>query len=582
MSVFSIPAKDTFTGFTLGPQITRWMEAYLVHGPGDVRGRPYKLDPEKRAVLVRAYELQPPGARTPEGRDLSGRRRFKRVGVSVRKGWAKTELGAAITAAELHPLAPVRFDHWAEDGEESEWLWVDDKGNERPYVYSKGEPVGRGVLDPYIPMVAYTEEQSEELAYGALCIILGEGPLAADFDIGQDRVLCIGEDGKAIGKAVPLATSPNSRDGARTSFQLFDETHRLDLPRLVEAHQTMQANIPKRRAADAWTCEITTSYEPGAMSVAEGTMEYARKVASGKVKDSRLFFYHRQADDRHKIYDDKGEPQAQAMREAVIEASGPSAEWTDVDAIVELGLDPQTDRSYWERVWLNRPVQGEAQVFNLNLIDSLNYRKTDPNWLPPKGDKIVLGFDGARTRDSTALVATHLLTGRQTLLALWENPKELKDWEVPSDEVEQAVTTAFETWEVWRMYADPYRWETYVAEWVARHSDRKGKPRVFSWPTNTHKKMALSIKAYLASMQGGEWSYDGDVKFREHLANARKNPIPILDEDGKNLFIMRKERPDSPLKIDIAMAGCLSWEAYRDALAAGVNLHGRSRVPVSF
>jgi hypothetical protein len=577
VSVFSIPAKETFTGFTLGPQLARWMESHLVHGPGDVRGEAYKLDMEKRAVLVRLYELLPPGSTTPEGRVTEGRRRFKRGGVSVRKGWAKTELGAAISAGELHHEAPVRFDHWAEEGEESSWLYLDGKGYERPYVYRKGEPVGRGVFDPYVPMVAYTEEQSEELAYGALQIMLGEGPLAGDFDIQNQQIILLGDHGQAVGKAVALATAPNSADGARTSFQLFDETHRLYLQKHIEAHQTMQANIPKRYAADAWTLEITTSFEPGAMSVAESTMEYARKVAAGKLKDSRLFFYHRQADDKHKIYDDKGEPVPAVMREAVLEASGPASVWTDVDAIVELALDPQTDRNYWERVWLNRPVQGNTQIFDINLVDQLAHK----DWVIPTGEVIVLGFDGARTRDATALVATHLATGRQQLIALWENPGNIKDWEVPSDQVEQIVEECFSRWRVWRMYADPYRWETYVAAWVAKYSKR-GKPQVFSWPTNVHKKMALSLKAYIASMRGREWSYDGDSKFREHLANARKADIHILDEDGNNLYVMRKERPDSPFKIDAAMAGCLSWEAYRDALAAGVNLKGPSRVPVSF
>ncbi len=40
-----------------------------------------------------------------------------------------------------------------------------------------------GVTDPYIPIVAYTEEQTAELCYGTLRVILEEGPLASSFDI---------------------------------------------------------------------------------------------------------------------------------------------------------------------------------------------------------------------------------------------------------------------------------------------------------------------------------------------------------------------------------------------------------------
>lgn len=555
MTVFAIPGKGDYTGVTLGPQVKRWMETNLVHGPGDIRGEPYTLDSEKSAILSRIYELHPPGAKTPEGQDIGGRRRFKRVGLSVRKGWAKTEFAAAVAAAELHPEAPVRFKEWAEDGI---------------------TPVGIGVKDPYIPMVAYTEEQSEELAFGALKVMLEDGALAEDFDIQQDRIIVLDAGGKANGKAESLASSPDSRDGARTSLNIFDETHRMATEKLVKSHQTMLANIPKRKAADAWTLEITTAYEPGLGSVAEGTMEYAKMVSEGRAQDSRLCFYHRQASDDYKLYNDKDEPLPKGMREAVIDASGPASVWTDVDAIVELALDPQTDRAYWERVWLNRPVQQSLQAFPLPQIDLLAHKE----WKPARGAKCVLGFDGAQTRDTTALVITELASGRQALLAVWKNPGTERGWKVPAAEVDAAVAFAFAQWDIWRMYADPYYWDTHVATWIAQFMYR-GKPRVFEWATNTHKKMALSLKAYVTAMKEGVWSYDGDEDFRNHLANARKYLIPILDEDGANMWLIRKERPDSPLKIDAAMAGCLSWEAYRDAIAAGETINVRSKAPVT-
>ena len=42
----------------------------------------------------------------------------------------------------------------------------------------------------------------------------------------------------------------------------------------------------------------------------------------------------------------------------------------------------------------------------------------------------------------------------------------------------------------------------------------------------------------------------------------------MRDEQGKPLWLIQKERPDSPHKIDLAMAGVLSWEARTDAIAA--------------
>jgi hypothetical protein len=157
---------------------------------------------------------------------------------------------------------------------------------------------------------------------------------------------------------------------------------------------------------------------------------------------------------------------------------------------------------------------------------------------------------------------------------------------VPEAEVDAIVKEAMRRWNVWRMYCDPYYWDDHVADWQGRYLHKRGrdrgKPIVFPWPTNTFKKMALAVKHYQHSMKHGEWHFDGNETFRAHLANARRYPIDVYDEDGQRLCLMRKERPDSLFKIDVAMAGCLSWQAYRDAMAAGVHIQKRSRTLVAF
>ncbi len=265
--ILTVPQDDALYP-TLGAGVCEFIESNLVFGPGDLRGQPARLDDEKRGLIYRMYEVY------PRKHEQAGRRRFKRCAISVRKGSAKTELAAWIAAVELHPDGPVRCVGW-----------------------KRNTPIGGPVTDPYIPLVAYTEEQSEDLAYGALRVILEMSTVSDDFDIGLERIL----RKKGGGKAVALASAPDARDGARTTFQHFDETHRFTLPRLVRAHQAMSANIPKRRLADAWSLETTTAPEPGTGSVAEATMEYARAVVAGTVVDSRLFFFHREAGPSHDL-----------------------------------------------------------------------------------------------------------------------------------------------------------------------------------------------------------------------------------------------------------------------------------------
>jgi len=514
MTTLVVPALDEVPYPTLGPLVCAWIESYLVFGPGDLRGQPARLDPEKRALLYRAYEVFPPG------HPQAGRRRFKRGGLSLRKGSAKTELAAWIAACELHPDAPVRcagFD-------------------------AQGQPIGAGVTDPYIAMIAYTEEQTEELAYGALKAILEYSPLASDFDIGLERIMRIGGDGKAVA----LSSAPDARDGARTTFNHFDETGRFTLPRLKEAHRTMLANIPKRKLADAWSLETTTAPAPGEGSVAEDTMDYAAQVAAGKIKEASFFFFHRQASDKHDLSTPEG------IRAAVLEASGPVAEWSDIDGIVEQWRDPTADRSYLERVWLNRLVRSSERAFDAVRWGEL----AKPGHTVPDGALITLGFDGARYQDATALVGTEVATGYQWPVGIWERPLNVETWEVPQHEVVAAIADAFARWDVWRLYADPPYWETQVAEWAGEY----GSERVLAWRTNRMVPMAYAIKSYANAIQAGELSHDGNKQFAAHIGNACRRALTLRDDQGERLWGIYKERPDSPQKIDAAVAAVLSWK----------------------
>lgn len=523
MSVLIVPELESKPWPTLGPQVCQFIEENLVFGPGDLRGEPAVLDPEKRALIYRMYEVNP--RKHPE----AGRRRFRRVAISLRKGSAKTEFAAWLAAAELHPAAPVRCIGWD----------------------AKGNPIGGPVTDPYIPLVAYTEEQSEELCYGALLAILQESPLADDFDLGLTRIM----RKNGAGKAVALAGAPGARDGARTTFQVFDETHRMALDRLRNAHRTMLANLPKRKLADAWSLETTTAYSPGEGSVAEDTMDYARMVRDGKITDSKLFFFHRQASEKHDLTTREG------VLEAVREASGPVADWSDLTGIVDQWQDPTADVSFLERVWLNRPVKSSARAFDVEQWKAL----ADPTGRPAPGTLITLGFDGARFRDATALVGTDVERGYQFLLGLWERPQGAAEWEVPVPEVKAAVKEAFDTWNVWRMYADPPYWEGTVDEWAGEY----GAERVIAWWTNRLRQISYAVRAFHGAIVGGELSHDGDEDLARHVGNAAKKELTLRDDEDRPLWCIQKERPDSPHKIDGAMAAVLSWEARGDAIASG-------------
>ncbi len=537
---------------TLGPQVCALIEERMVFGPGSLLGQPAKLDDDKRAWIYGMYEVY------PQGHPLAGRRRHKRGGVSVRKGLAKTEFGAWVTLAELHPEGPVRCDRFD----------------------AYGQPVGRPVAYPYIPLLAVTVEQVEELMYGALKAIVEEGPDSHLFDVSLERIQRLGPNGREDGRAVPMSNSPGSRDGARTTFQAFDEPHRLFLPRQRAAHETMLGNMSKRAMEDPWSLYVGTAGEPGEGSIAEDLDVEAQKIEAGrkKQKDAKLFYFRRWADGDHDLATEEG------RIAAVIEATGDLGEWGpgQFEDIASNWTREGADQQYLERVWLNRWVRSNEQAFSKIRRAEL-MTTTDPF---TKGAFVVAGFDGARFRDSTGIVLTDVLTGVQKMHALWErrdynvdpSTGELEAWEIDETEVTAAVEEMMRFYNVWRFNCDPPHWTETVAAWAGRWPDV-----VEEWWTARPKPMALAVRGYKEAMDNGAvtflqddrpWVVGSDGRpetyeeaFARHMAAAGRNNLNLFDEDGRQLYVLRKLHLTR--KFDAQMAAILSWEGRIEALTKG-------------
>lgn len=524
MGVLVVPPLDEEPWPTLGPQVCDFIEEYGVYGPGELAGDRYTVEDDWRAWLYRAYEVYPQGHR------LAGRRRFKRCYLEARKGTAKTEKAMLVAMAELHPSGPVRCDGFD----------------------AAGNPVGVGVKSPYIPLVSYTVEQTEDLGFNVLRFILENSPLYPDFDVGLERILLLDRRGKEAGKVAPMAGSPNARDGARTTHQHFDEPHRMSLSRLIKAHSTMVENTFKRVGADAWTHYTSTAGDPNEESVANDLRDYAHKIRKGEVDDPRLWYFSRFADDKAEL------ETPDQVRSFLLEASGPAASWSgDIDALVSRFFEPKTDKAYWKRVWGNVWVAGGTYAFDADAWSRL----AAPT-IVDDDELIVLGFDGSRWNDHTALVGTVIATGYQFVVGHWVpgvNGVDIAD-------VSATVKQAFERWDVWRLYADPPRWESQIDEWRGEF----GADHVVDWYTSRPRPMAAACRQFDTAIGDGALSHDGHDDFAAHIGNCYRHNELFLDEETKEpLWTVRKERPDSPNKIDIAVTAILSWEARGDAIATG-------------
>ena len=538
MALLVVPSMDEEPWPTLGPQVCDFIEDRWVYGPGSLQGQPYVIDPEFRAWLHRCYQV------FPRGHEFAGRRRFKRCSKSERKGLAKTEKEALIVGTELHPEGPVRCDGFD----------------------AHGQPVGRPVVAPYIPMLAYTQDQVEELAYGALKWIIEHSDELDLFDVSLERIIRLDGFGREDGKAVPLAQSPDSRDGARTTLNAFDEPHRLRSERHRKAHNTMDANLPKRPLEDPWSLYVGTAGEPGEGSIEEDLQVEAEKIHRGEIVEPKLFRTYRWAAGQYDL------SIMEQRIEAVREATGPAGEWgpgqfADIAAQWDR---PGADKAYLERVWLNRWRKSDEQAF-----DVAKWRGEGPALVIKARAAATVGFDGARFWDSTSFVVTELDTGVQRNVATWARPDGVEEWEIDQNEVDAVEEEIHKDFRVVLGYADPAHYISDLARWSAKH------PTWREWWTNRLKPMAYAVRAYVEAIDTGAVRPESgrnarlEELFEDHVGNAGRDPVELYDDQGKRLFVLKKIH--QARKFDAAMAAVLSNQARIDALTKGMKAAAEGR-----
>lgn len=515
---------------SLGYALADWIETYLIHGPGDVQGQEIELDTEILTFIVCCYAI-----------DARGRRRVDEAVLSRAKGRAKSEYAGMLVVAEA--LAPVRFDHWAQAGEVSDW----------GYEYEKGEPVGRVVTYPFIRCLATEETQAGNTYANVTYMIAHSEALAEDYpgvDIGNDwqtstRVFLPGG-----GEIRPSTASSAAKDGGKESFSVADETHLYVLPELRDMYETVQRNTMKRAGAEPWFLQTTTMYAIGEDSIAERTHRDAKAH-----KAPRLHFDHRQAPSSL-ITDEAYEDRVQ-LKLGLIEAYGPAASWMDLDRMVVLAHKPSQDRSKFRRYFLNLPVSMSETWLDRHTWE----RCALPQEVEP-GTEIALGFDGSDHDDCTAITAVRISDGyvftprfedgRQMIWTKWDTG-DPDTWRVPRAEVRGAMTYLRQQFRVVRAYGDPPDWRDECDDWSAEF----GEDTFLIFETRVATRMCPALDRLKTAAKAGELTHDGNETQADHVGNA----MPIRRPSG---IVIGKPSPDR--KIDSAVTAALALEARADWL----------------
>jgi len=526
---------------SLGWMAVWWIETYCVHGPGDVQGTDVKLDDEFAGFIIDTYAI-----------DDDGRRLYDSAFISRAKGRAKSELAGFMALFEA--MGPARFSHWSNGTETYE-------RNGQVYQYSKGDPVGAEVVGPVIRCLA-TEETQAGNTYDNIHFNLTEGPLAEGLPrdaAGLTRIFLPGG-----GEIIPSTASSSSKDGGKETFVVFDETHLYTTAELKRMYQTTRRNLAKRKAAEPWSLETSTMYLPGEKSVAEETHELAKGIKEGKAKRQRLLFDHREADPDIDLTDED------AVRSGLREAYGPFSDVMDIERIINEIYDPRNDPQDSRRYYFNQPTSSKDA-----WISAPEWNACSKPQDVSKTDEITLGFDGSRKRsrgvtDATALIGCRVSDGYLFEIRVWEQPEGPagEDWEIPTAEVDYEVRKAHESYKVVGMFADPAKWESYIAQW---ESDFGRKYRVKSsqnhpiewWMTGNRSYLVVrALEQFQNAVIDREMVHSGDLALTRHILNSRRRL-------GRSGLSIAKEHPDSKNKIDAAVAAVLAYQARLQALSKG-------------
>jgi hypothetical protein len=506
---------------TLGFDVGEWIEAHCVVPDGYQLGEPYRLTDEMWRFLIHFYRLYDHAAPWPAPDAL------RYTGAQLRRSqkWGKDPFGAAVILAEA--LGPTRFDGWD----------------------ARGEPVGKPYPTPLIVCLGTSEDQTDN-TWRPLLSMIRRGPLVdmEALDAGELKVNLPGG-----GKIEPVTTSARARLGAPLTFLTITESHLFTL----QGGYRKVCGAVKRNVAgmDGRWLELTNAWDPTEGSEAQVT---------GEAVDARVYLDTIESQRVDDLQDDE------ALYAELIRQYGDSARerggWVNIRGRimdeVRTARHMEADR---RRFFLNEIVVGES-VFVDPLRWDLAARE---DGLAP-GDLIALGFDGAKYRDTTALIASRLIDGRLVELGMWERPRDTPEWRVPAVEVDAAVRAAFGAYQVALLFADPYRWQDYLDNWSAEWPDR-----VVEFPTNVEQRMDRAIERFVTSFAEGGITHDGAAILTRHMRNAvlvkggRKKVRPGEEDAGPSTHYLKLAKRGEGQHIDGAVAAVLAHAARGQAIEDG-------------
>src|SRR5579859_6279079 len=331
-----------------------------------------------------------------------------------------------------------------------------------------------------------------------------------------------------------LSSEAFSKEGLNPSVVIYDELHAAPNP---ELYSVMSLGSGTRR--DPLMIILTTAGvkldTTGHESICYQRYQYGEKVAKGEIVDPFFFMcWYGQSEKR-------------------VRQLG----WKSLQLAEECNpgygdfLDPDDFLAAQGRVG-----EHDYKTKRLNMwVSAVHAWLPDGAWrscytdaeLAEPGKGVVLGFDGSKNGDSTALVAVSVSPNPWVkVLGCWENPGGREEWRVDRAAVKDTIRQACREYRVREIAADRYEWVDALEELEAEGL------QVVEFP-QTLVRMAPATQRFYEAVTTGRIRHNGDPRLARHLENAQLK----TDARGSRL---QKDARNSPRKIDLAVAGVMALD----------------------
>ena len=513
-----------------------WLYEYVLTPGGPHAGQPFLPTMEQVRFLLWWYAV-----------DENGRFAYRQGTLRRLKGWGKDPLAGALALVEL--CGPTEFSHFDENG----------------------DAVGKPKFDPWIQIAAVSQDQTRNTF--TMFPTLVSPKLKEEHKLELHKTIVYDGRGKMI---EGVTSSPLALEGKRPTFIILNETQWwVDSNDGHAMQSVIEGNVTKSAYGTCRSLSICNAHVPGQDSVGEKDWDAYQQVASGKAYNTGVLYDALEAPPDTPVSeipspdeDPEGfEAGVEKLKDGLKVARG-DAVWLDLETIVMSILDIRNPISESRRKFLNQVNASEDSWIAPNEWD----RNAADTQLEP-GDKITLGFDGSKSSDHTVLAACRVSDGAVFLLRSWD-PEKMPDGEVPRNQVDAVVRSAFERYDVVAFRADVHEFEAYVDEWG---KDFKRKLKISSSPNNPvafdmrgkKKQFALDTERFLDAVLEGELVHNGDRLLRWYILNCHRHPT------NYDAVTVRKESKDSSRKIDGAVSAILAYSARQDYMLSKKYRKGR-------